>query len=397
MIGASGRENMDRFCDYHGEKERYTNDCFQLRNQLELAIKLGKLNQSVITYHPSLNKLESSGKLAKYAIELGAYDITYEPQSAIKGKELADFLTEIPVGNLTEVNGREGSKCNCGRIWRQLDDTHHQVSKRSVMAERYERSSKHAHENQQLCDGRRGHVLEIISGPFAMMCLPISSKRCDPRDTYESLRNAPRAVIGCGQSNEARLHGRSSSRERISWVLFQKHPERLAFPSVIVMDNRTQFFSDPLKFWCKKLNIKKMNTVVAHIQANGLVERANKSLIKGLKSGLGGNRYRWMDEFPNVLRAHRTSLKQINGETPFNLTYKSEVVIPVEIDMREVAAIREAKYKSKMEQYYNQRAWPLPFKAEEFVYQKMNPFGEKIKEIHVNLGMPLLSDESISC
>ncbi|GJV08076.1 reverse transcriptase domain-containing protein [Tanacetum coccineum] len=129
----------------------------------------------------------------------------------------------------------------------------------------------------------------------------------------------------------------------------------------------------------------------------GVVERANKSLIKGLKSGLGDNRYRWMDESPNVLRAHRTSLKQINGETPFNLTYKSKVVIPVEIDMREVAAIREAKYKSKMEQYYNQRAWPLSFKAEEFMYQKMNPLGEKIKEIHVNLGMPLLSDESISC
>ncbi|GJU57328.1 reverse transcriptase domain-containing protein [Tanacetum coccineum] len=88
-----------------------------------------------------------------------------------------------------------------------------------------------------------------------------------------------------------------------------------------------------------------MNTTVAHPQANGLVERANKSLMEGIKA---------------------------------SLTYGSEAVIPVEIGMpthrtmmiredenenenelrlnmdllqerREAAAIREAKYKTKME------------------------------------------------
>ncbi|GJY84276.1 reverse transcriptase domain-containing protein [Tanacetum coccineum] len=35
----------------------------------------------------------------------------------------------------------------------------------------------------------------------------------------------------------------------------------------------------------------------------------------------------WVDELPNVLWAHRTSIKQSNGETPFSLTYGSEAVI----------------------------------------------------------------------
>ncbi|GKD87215.1 reverse transcriptase domain-containing protein, partial [Tanacetum coccineum] len=76
-----------------------------------------------------------------------------------------------------------------------------------------------------------------------------------------------------------------------------------------------------------------MNTAVAHPQANGLVERANKSLMKRIKARLGRERARWVDEIPNVLWAHHTSLKQINGEMPFSLTYGSEAVIPEEIGM----------------------------------------------------------------
>ncbi|GJY88584.1 reverse transcriptase domain-containing protein [Tanacetum coccineum] len=131
--------------------------------------------------------------------------------------------------------------------------------------------------------------------------------------------------------------------------------------------------------------------------ANRLVERANKSLMEGIKARLGMERAGWVDEIPNVLWAHRTSLKQSNGETPFSLTYGSEVVILAEIGMpthrtmmireyeneddlrlnmdllqerREAAAIREAKYKTKMEQYYNQKVRPMSFKLDEYVFQK---------------------------
>nr|GEX35776.1 reverse transcriptase domain-containing protein [Tanacetum cinerariifolium] len=44
-----------------------------------------------------LNKPEASGKLAKYAVELGAYNITYIPRNTVKGQVLADFLNEVPV------------------------------------------------------------------------------------------------------------------------------------------------------------------------------------------------------------------------------------------------------------------------------------------------------------
>ncbi|GJW29333.1 reverse transcriptase domain-containing protein [Tanacetum coccineum] len=59
----------------------------------------------VITEQPLkqiLNKAQASGKLAKYLVELGAYNITYEPRSAIKGQVLADFLSEALVGTHPE-------------------------------------------------------------------------------------------------------------------------------------------------------------------------------------------------------------------------------------------------------------------------------------------------------
>nr|GEY90777.1 hypothetical protein [Tanacetum cinerariifolium] len=49
-----------------------------------------------------LNKAQALGKLAKYLVELGVYNITYAPRNVIKGQVLADFLSEAPVGTPTE-------------------------------------------------------------------------------------------------------------------------------------------------------------------------------------------------------------------------------------------------------------------------------------------------------
>ncbi|GJV74386.1 reverse transcriptase domain-containing protein [Tanacetum coccineum] len=60
----------------------------------------------VITDQPIkniLNNTETSRKLAKYAIELGAYNITFIPRNVVKGQVLADFLLEAPEGEEEEL------------------------------------------------------------------------------------------------------------------------------------------------------------------------------------------------------------------------------------------------------------------------------------------------------
>ncbi|GKE30518.1 reverse transcriptase domain-containing protein [Tanacetum coccineum] len=103
----------------------------------------------------------------------------------------------------------------------------------------------------------------------------------------------------------------------------------------------------------------------------------------------------WIGELSHVLWAHRTMIKSSNGETPFLLTYGTEVVIPAEIGMptfrtaevdltkndealeinldlieekREQAAIQEAKSKPKMEKYYNSKVRSTSFKPGDMVY-----------------------------
>ncbi|GJY76408.1 reverse transcriptase domain-containing protein [Tanacetum coccineum] len=172
---------------------------------------------------------------------------------------------------------------------------------------------------------------------------------------------------------------------------------RLPKTRVIVTDNGTQLVNDPFKSWCEKWKIKQMNTAVAHPQVNGLVERSKKSLIYGLKARLGQERVGWVDELPTILWTHRTMLKTSNGEIPFSLTYGSKAVIPAEIGMptyrtiqlneaqneeemrlnldliqerRETTTIREAKYKKKVEQYYNKWVRLVSFRVGNFVYRR---------------------------
>nr|GEU88696.1 reverse transcriptase domain-containing protein [Tanacetum cinerariifolium] len=129
---------------------------------------------------------------------------------------------------------------------------------------------------------------------------------------------------------------------------------------------------------------------VKHPQSNGLVERANRSLDEGIKACLGEGNKNWIEEIPHVLWAHRTMIKSSHADTPFSLTYGTEVVVPAEIGMptyctvavdvvhndeelqlnldlleerRERAAIHEAKAQLKMTKYYNARFRGVTFRS----------------------------------
>ncbi|GJU39472.1 retrovirus-related pol polyprotein from transposon TNT 1-94, partial [Tanacetum coccineum] len=104
-------------------------------------------------------------------------------------------------------------------------------------------------------------------------------------------------------------------------------------PGEIISDNGKQFRDNPFKDWCEKLNIRQRFASVKHPQANGLVEKANRSLGEGMKARLDKGSKDWMEEIPHVLWAHRTVIKSSNEDTPFSLTYGTEAVIPAKIGM----------------------------------------------------------------
>ncbi|GJU92048.1 reverse transcriptase domain-containing protein [Tanacetum coccineum] len=115
---------------------------------------------------------------------------------------------------------------------------------------------------------------------------------------------------------------------------------------------RLKFIIVTIDYFTKWMEAKPLakNTAVVHPQANDLVERANKSLMHGLKARLGRERVGWWNEAHN------------EEEMRLNLDLIQE--------RKETAAIREAKYKKKVEQYYKKWVRPVSFRVGDFVYQR---------------------------
>ncbi|GJW03160.1 reverse transcriptase domain-containing protein [Tanacetum coccineum] len=136
----------------------------------------------------------------------------------------------------------------------------------------------------------------------------------------------------------------------------------------IVLENGKQFSDNPFKDWCGKLNITKRFASVKHPQSNRLVERANRSLGKGIKARLGEGNKNWIEELPHVLWAHRTMIKSSHVDAVHN---NEELRLNLDLleERRERAAICEARAKLKMTKYYNARVRDVTFRPGDFVYR----------------------------
>ena len=65
--------------------------------------------------------------------------------------------------------------------------------------------------------------------------------------------------------------------------------------------------------------------------------------MKAIKVRLEGAKGAWPEELPSVLWAYKTTTRT-TGKTPFNLTYGTEAVIPVEVG---VTGIRREFFDEK--------------------------------------------------
>jgi len=70
---------------------------------------------------------------------------------------------------------------------------------------------------------------------------------------------------------------------------------------------------------------------VEHPQANGLVEAANRVILRRIRRRLDTAKTRWAEELNTVLWAYRTTPHSTTGKSPFRLTYGMEAVIPIEL------------------------------------------------------------------
>ncbi|XP_004308568.1 PREDICTED: uncharacterized protein LOC101290910 [Fragaria vesca subsp. vesca] len=144
----------------------------------------------------------------------------------------------------------------------------------------------------------------------------------------------------------------------------------------------------------------------AHPQTNGQVEAINKLIKQNLKKRLEDAKGLWVAKLPEVLWTIRTTPIAATGESPYLLSYGTEAVIPVEMEVpserittydpetnatglrlnmdllderRDRAHQRNINNKQKIAKHYNKKVVPRPLKVGDWVMKEVIPHPTGLK------------------
>ena len=165
-------------------------------------------------------------------------------------------------------------------------------------------------------------------------------------------------------------------------------------------DNGKEFDNPKIRDFCVELGIKNYYSSPAHPQSNGQEKVTIRTLKAALKTKLEGLKGKWVEYLPEVLWAYRTTHKSATQETSFALAFGTEVVAPVEIELKspriELASVehneealrlnldlldekcdqvlkRTRDYQRKTVRYYDQKVKPRSYKSGDLVLKKLLP------------------------
>ncbi|XP_063947569.1 uncharacterized protein LOC108203383 [Daucus carota subsp. sativus] len=174
----------------------------------------------------------------------------------------------------------------------------------------------------------------LIEGILYRKSFVIPYLRClRPDEAREALREVHEGV--CGQHLGGRALAHKVTRLGFYWPDMLKHAQeyvkRYGIPRIMVTDNGTQFNNAEFKSYSEDYSIELRFTSIAHPQANGQAEVANRIILDGLKKRVEKAHGSWAEELLPILWAYRTTCKVSTGTTPFQLAYGAEAVVPLEI------------------------------------------------------------------
>jgi len=101
---------------------------------------------------------------------------------------------------------------------------------------------------------------------------------------------------------------------------------------MVITNNGRQFVDLKLETFFIELGIKHITSFMEHPQTNDQAEAANKVILSQLKKRLGAAKGKWADELLKVLWAYRCTPQTSMRESPYNLTYGTNAMLPVEIE-----------------------------------------------------------------
>ncbi|KAH9658287.1 Ribonuclease H [Citrus sinensis] len=318
-----------------------------------------------------LAKPDISGRMTKWAIELGEFDILYHPRTSLKRQAVANFIAEFTEGDIISLDPKEehqdrwslyvdgsSSKRGCGGGFIAITPDNVESVPVVIIPEpsiiKYE-------EKEVATIDHRSSWMDPIMGYLMNGTLPEDkneSKKVRYRATRYVImdnqlykRGYSLPLLKCltpedGDNGQVRFaivaidyftkwveaEPLATITEKRTTDFIQKNIIcRYGVPHTIITDNGRQFDNDKFREFCRKLKIKNCYSSPAHPQANGQVEAANRVIKQILKAKLEKAKGAWPDELSFVLWSYRTTPRTPTGESPFSLAFGAEAVIPAEI------------------------------------------------------------------
>ena len=120
--------------------------------------------------------------------------------------------------------------------------------------------------------------------------------------------------------------------ETVYKTFLREWVQRYGWPNRIHTDQGTQFESGLFQCMCATLHIEKSRTTPYRPQANGKVERFNRTMATLLRRMVleTGNPEGWEEHLPLAMMAYRTLVSESTGFTPFKMVFGREMRLGVD-------------------------------------------------------------------
>ena len=119
--------------------------------------------------------------------------------------------------------------------------------------------------------------------------------------------------------------------ERVAEILVDEVFRRYGVPDVIHTDQGPEFESLLIKSLCEELGVQKTRTTPYHPESDGLVERANRTIIGMLRTMVDDHQRNWDKVLPKVLWAYLVTEHSSTGFTPGRVFLGREARLPVDL------------------------------------------------------------------
>nr|GEZ62471.1 reverse transcriptase domain-containing protein [Tanacetum cinerariifolium] len=285
------------------------------------------------------------------SVLLGEHNISYRLRIAVKGQILADFIIEKPDTNVAPPR----SKVKLHELWILFTDGSSCMDGSGVVL-------MEILKNKSISEMEISTVIEEQNPTWMTPIIEFISKGTLPHEQKDARRiwhKAQRFKLRDGILYRMHSGPRSvvarALRSGYYWPTMHRDARGLKF-LIVAID-----------YFTKWIEAKAVATItVKHLQTNGLVERANRSLGEGIKVCLDKHKGRTEAVIPAEIGMPTIRTAEVNV-----VTNDDERRIDLDLleERRERAAICEAKAKSKMKGYYDAKVRGVSFRPDDFVYR----------------------------